>query len=1834
MADLNRKKRVRAGHKASVTRMLNDSEALLTADPPDMTSVATLEVTLREKISVLDGLDNEIFDLLDSDDAVAEEIQQSDGFKKEVRTVLVRIEQLTRRLGTGSTVAAAPHRPAAPSTASSSAPASTVKLPKLTIAPFKGDPTCWTAFWDSFETAIDRNSSLTDIEKFGYLRSFLQGAALEAVSGFALSAANYAQALEVLKKRFGDQQLIISRHMDALLRLDSVTSDRHLRDLRKLHDSAEAHIRSLQSLGIRSDTYGSLLAPVLLAKLPPDMRLIITREVADPSLSMDALFKNFSQELSARERANPLASITQVGKSNHDKRMPPTTSSLLSSPRTLDDGPHCVYCRQAHQSSDCTTVVTVDARRSNLKSNGRCFNCLRRGHVLRTCRSSARCQKCRAKHHTSICNTAEDHGRSTLVDSNLSPAARAFQPNQTSINVCTSHSQAVLLQTARAVIHNPNLVNTSLEVRLLFDGGSQRSYLSERARNLLHLTPCGEQSLSIATFGSSRRSKKVCPIVSVCLSLKGYPRMKLSLYVVPTICDPLVEQPISDCVQSYPHLLGLTMADSSDLNSGLPVDLLVGADYYWKLVTGNVCRGEDGPTAVHTKLGWVLSGPSAFNSEDSSVNLSVTHVLHSGIEPDVNCALDNQLRAFWDLESFGVTEAKNTVLEEFQETIRFTGERYEVSLPWKTQCPSLPHNYDLCQYRLRGLLRRLRQNREILSEYDMIIKSQLQQGIVELVNTSSKTLEGESPKRIHYLPHHAVIRRDKDTTKIRVVYDASAKSDGPSLNQCLYTGPKFQQRIFDLLLRFRVYPVAVVADIEKAFLMVQVAEEDRDVLRFLWVRSLTAEQPELIELRFARVVFGVSCSPFLLNATIRYHLEHCQADPEIVKKMLRAFYVDDVVTGANDEDEAYELYSTAKTLLKEGGFRLRKFCSNSMMLQSTVEREENQNPHHVSPALCLNETDETYASITLGTSRRCNPGRKSVLGVQWNTYTDELVMSIFSLSPTTCINPTKRTIVSLVGKFFDPLGILSPVVISFKIFLQELCKVPLGWDDVLSGNLLERWQQLSLSLIRCQQVIPLPRCYARSLQGQPSHHTLCGFCDASLRAYAAVVYLLSESESGIQVDFVASKTRVSPLKQQTVPRLELLSAVLLARLIHNIAEAIREDLQVSSFRCYTDSTVALHWILGIDKHWKPFIHNRVSEIRRLIPPENWAHCSGKDNPADLPSRGLTMQELASSEVWLNGPIWLKDKSEPLDTPPMPDECLSELGRSDRLLTHGLLAADVGSGIEQVIDCAKYSSLSRLLLVTSLVLKFCHLLLSKVRHSKVVGDGFQTKAEVLWIQSSQSSLPKEKKFPQWKVQFDLFMAEDKIWRCKGRLQHSSLPWTTIHPILLNEKHHLTTLIVCQAHEKVMHCGTKATLTELRSRYWIVRGRSVVRRILRRCLICKRHEGPPFQIPPPPPLPPLRIEEVPPFTHTGVDFAGPLHIRHDAAESKKVWVCLFTCCVTRAIHLEVVPDLTTPAFLRSLKRFVARRGLPKKILSDNGKTFVAASKEIKAIVNHPDVQSYLSGLGVKWIFNLPRAPWWGGVFERLVKSVKRCLRKTIGQARLNLDELSTVLTEIEAVINSRPLTYISSDDIEEPLTPSHLLTGRRLMDFPDHLCREPEKFESTRDVLSKRARYLQEKVTHFWNRWHREYLTELRESHRYHHGKTNPDPVTVGEIVLIREDGTPRGFWKMGKVKELITGLDGRPRGAVLKVAGEGRCPTLKRSLRLLYPLEARTEHATSTASESVEETSAPDTKQAGSDDTSSSCPLQSRRPVREAAKRANLNRRALIQLLQEDEELED
>lgn len=260
----------------------------------------------------------------------------------------------------------------------------------------------------------------------------------------------------------------------------------------------------------------------------------------------------------------------------------------------------------------------------------------------------------------------------------------------------------------------------------------------------------------------------------------------------------------------------------------------------------------------------------------------------------------------------------------------------------------------------------------------------------------------------------------------------------------------------------------------------------------------------------------------------------------------------------------------------------------------------------------------------------------------------------------------------------------------------------------------------------------------------------------------------------------------------------------------------------------------------------------------------------------------------------------------------------------------------------------------------------------------------------------------------------------------------------------------------------------------------------------------------------------------------------------------------------------------SFIRSFKRFTARRGTPSKLVSDNGKTFIAAAKTLRLISENETVRRLLSGFKIEWQFNIERAAWWGGgLFERLIRSMKRCLRKVIGKANLTYDELSTAIIETESVLNSRPISHLSTEDHDEPLTPNHLITGRRLMSLQDGLCYQGirDDIQVTSILLNKRMKYLNKTIDDFWKRWRSEYLLGLREHHHVGRATSKENEVSVGDVVIIHNDSKKRGFWDLGIIEEILPGKDGYVRGAVVRVCSSGRRIThLRRSIRHLYPLE--------------------------------------------------------------------
>ena len=349
------------------------------------------------------------------------------------------------------------------------------------------------------------------------------------------------------------------------------------------------------------------------------------------------------------------------------------------------------------------------------------------------------------------------------------------------------------------------------------------------------------------------------------------------------------------------------------------------------------------------------------------------------------------------------------------------------------------------------------------------------------------------------------------------------------------------------------------------------------------------------------------------------------------------------------------------------------------------------------------------------------------------------------------------------------------------------------------------------------------------------------------------------------------------------------------------------------------------------------------------------------------------------------------------------------------------------------------------------------------------------------------------------QLGLYIDEQKLLRCRGRLKNAPLQDNTKYPVLIPKDTYLAELIIRATHLMLMLAGVRETLTQLRQSYWILKGRQLVKRILHQCVTCKKVEGRPFRSVNFPPLPQPRVTGSQPFQVTGVDYAGPLYVRNNKTETSKCYVCLFTCAAIRAVHLELVDDNTANAFLKAFTRFISRRGVPECIISDNAQTFQASSKVLQPlktqILKEAECQKFLANHVIKWQFITERAPWWGGFYERMIGLMKRRLKKTIGRDSLNAVELATMLTEIEATLNSRPLTYTYGDiDDGPPLTPSHFLCGHRLLALP---CTEedPEYLPNdlTPSEFTKKFRYHQRLMQIFWRQWRNEYLASLREHH---------------------------------------------------------------------------------------------------------------------------------------------
>ncbi|XP_034947880.1 uncharacterized protein [Chelonus insularis] len=697
---------------------------------------------------------------------------------------------------------------------------------------------------------------------------------------------------------------------------------------------------------------------------------------------------------------------------------------------------------------------------------------------------------------------------------------------------------------------------------------------------------------------------------------------------------------------------------------------------------------------------------------------------------------------------------------------------------------------------------------------------------------------------------------------------------------------------------------------------------------------------------------------------------------------------------------------------------------------------------------------------------------------------------------------SKRLILSEVAQIYDPLGFVSPITIRAKMLLQELWLHKLSWDQPVSQSIINRWLIIREEFTQLHE-ISLPRWIHSTRHSTVEIH---GFSDALQLAMAAAIYLKINSPStGPKITLICAKTKVAPIKQITIPRLELTAALILAKLTKYVRATLHR-VNIHSIYLWTDSSITHPWINSNAGRWKDFVRNRAVKIQELVADAHWHHISGKENPADCASRGITANQLKDYSLWWRGPTWLAENQEnwPVNSPPADEACNLEARPGI------LLIAAIQDKIIQ----------------WDWVTDILHSTITSPLASITIAD--IEKARNFWIKSTQAAhfhqkirtlsnnqhLPPNHSFNRLTAYVD----SEGILRVGGRLQHAQLSHDSKHQSILPRHLPFTTLVIRHYHLTTLHGGTQLTLTTIRQRSWIMGGRAPVKTFILRCIKCARQRGIRAQQLMGQ-LPRSRITPSWPFSHTGIDYAGPFTIKTSSgrgAKTRKAWVCVFVCMSTSAVHLGAVSDYSTEAFIAAYRRFTSRRGLCQTIYSHCGRNFIGTDIELKKLFTqftreHEVISRFIITNGTQWSFNPPAAPHMGGKWESVVKSLKFHLTRTVKESLFTFEEITTLLTQIEAILNSRPLEPISDDPEDiQALTPGHFLIGSALNTVPEPSTSEPAH------SIQNRWRMIQRQSQQFWYRWSQSYLQKLQAISKWFFRNRT---IQVGALALLTDERFP-------------------------------------------------------------------------------------------------------------------
>lgn len=1583
---------------------------------------------------------------------------------------------------------------------------STVKLPTIQLPKFTGDVSQWLEFREIFKDLIHDNFEIKDIQKLHYLKGSLTGTASEIIKSLEFTSDNYQIAWASLCSMFDNPRMLVQNHLKAIFDFESLTKESATK-LRKINNALFNNISALKTIASEQALLETILIFIISKKLDPKTfrQWESTKRSSNTELPTLEEFKQFLKDT---------ADFLEAVEANQDKHVPERPKQVFERSKQRSNSfvssvSRCSLCQGSHSLFSCGEFhnLTSNERMSKAKELKVCLNCLGKGHFLAKCPSHFTCRKCKARHHTILHPDV-----STAQPKPVLKTESTAEATSTTSAFCSNAVQS-LLPIASADIRDST--GNTHRIRILLDSGSQSNFILSDLCKRLSL-PTKQANIMVSGLGQGTFNVQSRCDVELLAHHSPF-KMQTSCLVIDKISGVMPGFHFNH--SSFQIPAHIKLSDPS-FHKPAEVDLLLGAPSFWILLCkGQIPLGPNLPILQKTRFGWIVSGPTS---------ASLTAQIHC----HVSCLEEapDQLSRFWELENYPservFSKEENACEAHFSKTTqRDSDGRFIVSIPLSKPIEVLGDSFRMAQNRFLSLERRLQTNPALAERYTSFMKEYEELGHMSVVIPSPTEI-------CYYLPHHGVLKEESLTTKLRVVFNGSATtSSGYSLNDIQLVGPTIQPDLFHILIRFRKYLYAISGDIEKMYRQVLVQPDQRCLQRILW-RSSPIEPLKAYNLH--TVTYGTASAAFLaIRSLTQLGIEYAESLPEISRIIREDFYVDDLLTGADSLDQAHYVCETLSDVLTKGCFKLRKWVSNEPLVLAG-----------------MHQTDVHPGVLELGTHEQSR-----ILGLIWSFHADNFM---YSISEPTAGKITKRVILSEISRIFDPLGLLSPCTIIAKTLMQELWKEKLSWDVSVPNIIQTKWNSYRLELTHLNE-IRIPR---HVLCPNPVEIQLHGFCDASLHAYGACIYLRSTNNNDQNhARLLCAKSKVAPLKTVTIPRLELCGAVLLARL----SAQVLKSLNLPSMRCYlwSDSTIVLGWLQSSPHLLKTFVSHRVADIQQLTNNAIWKHVPTKSNPADLISRGVSPQQLKDSDIWWHGPSFLqedesswpisKKSCESLPEFKIQTECLASISPISFPFTD---FSDL-TRLERVVaycfrfqnNCSKPKAERRFEAVSVKEIHHSMISLVKIAQAESFPDELKQLRQKNPVQPSSRL-----------ISLTPFLDLDGIIRVGGRLRNSTLPFSKKFPILMCGIHPLSKLIMSRQHIRLLHAGPQLMLSTLRESFWITSARNLARRIVHKCIKCYRF-APQITEPIMGDLPAHRVQPSHPFHVTGVDYAGPIMVKDRkgrGCKTLKSYICLFVCFSVKAVHLELVTDLSTQAFMLALKRFIARRGKPLHIYSDNGTNFVGASSELKELGTFLREQSGIisesvTQLGIDWHFVPARSPHFGGLWEAGVKSCKHHLRRVMGNALLTFEELCTVLTQVEAILNSRPMYPLSSDPNDlEPLTPAHFLVGRPLIAVP-----EPE----VQDIqISRLSRYqlIQQLHQHFWSRWRNEYLLELQQRTKWRSNRSN---LKEGILVLLKEDRAPPLQWRLGRVVKVHPGNDGIPRVATVKTSGG----FVRRSFTKICPL---------------------------------------------------------------------